>query len=831
VVSHVTKELSRNVAVRRWTFVAAALIPIVGLTHSWTWALAMSIPLVCSALGVQLFNETELRRWLRDGLLLTTDLILAALVLAGTRSPQPLAVVGLFGVMALAVLVADRMKALLAGGAFLGALYAMAAGTGLLSAGLVPGDLLYLPLLVAAAVHFGYLAEGLAGRAQNDVASRQERGELWALLDITDTITSTLEVRQVMHSIVERVGDLTATPSCSILLADSESPDCFVMGSKGHPEANMLELDLEKYPEVRHALQTRQPVVIEDVRQDPILEPVRDAVLSTGVRSILVLPLLFGKEVLGALFLRSRDDGVFTPDVMRFCKVVACVSANALKNAMLYRDVTREAEQHQATSEKLRRIVDGTPDMIVATDTVGRITEFNRGAVELTGCPLERAMGESIHSILGTEIDPEAGPGPVDVELPPVDGESAEVSLVSAPICGHDGNPIGRVWIGRNVTQLRKVERSLAQAERLSSLGEVVAGVAHELNNPLSGVVGYAELLRGGATDPEQLQDLERIVESAMRCQKIVFKLLSFARKHPAEKSYQSLNDCVSKVLDLKSYHLQSSQIETVLELAPDLPETSFDFHQIEQVVLNLLNNSGQAIGAVNRAGRIVLRTGSAGGRVFVEVEDDGPGVPETVRERVFDPFFTTKALGQGTGLGLSVSYGIVQEHGGRIEMRPRRIDQPGACFRVELPIVKGERPSRDGTGARSKESAALSGKRVLVADDEPVVLELFARLLRQEGAKVTMAQDGEEAWQRLQHQEFDLIIADLRMPNLSGQELYQRVSAEYPELLRRFVFATGDLMRHETMSFLEGLPNRILTKPLEQETVRRVLSQALAAA
>jgi CheY-like chemotaxis protein len=355
--------------------------------------------------------------------------------------------------------------------------------------------------------------------------------------------------------------------------------------------------------------------------------------------------------------------------------------------------------------------------------------------------------------------------------------------------------------------------------------------VAHELNNPLSGVVGYAELLRGGATDPGQIQDLQRIVESAMRCQKIVFNLLSFARKHPPEKKYQSLNDCVTRVLDLKSYHLQSSKIDTVLELEPDLPETCFDLHQMDQVILNLLNNAGQAIGAVNRSGRIVLRTGSENDSVFIEVEDDGPGVPEAVRDRVFDPFFTTKALGQGTGLGLSVSYGIVQEHGGRIELRPRKAGQAGACFRIWLPVVQGERPEESAPSVTPAGSSVLSGKRILVAEDEPVVLEVFSRLLTEEGARVTMAQDGEEAWQRLEREEYDLVIVDLRMPNLSGQELYERVSEERPELLRRFVFATGDLMRSDTMSFLEGLPNRILTKPLEQETVRRVLSQALAAA
>jgi two-component system NtrC family sensor kinase len=537
----------------------------------------------------------------------------------------------------------------------------------------------------------------------------------------------------------------------------------------------------------------------------------------------MVLPLMFGREVMGALFLRSTQPGQFDADAQRFCKVAAGVSANALKNALLYRDV-------KETSEKLRRVLDSTPDMIVATDLEGGVTEFNRGAGSMTGISAERAIGRPLAELLGGNRPEEYAPEAQEVRFHREDGEEIEVSLVSAPLHGSAGEPVGVVWIGRDVTKLRCVERRLAQAERLSSLGEIVAGVAHELNNPLSGVVGYAELLRANAGDPEQIQDLQRIVESALRCQKIVLKLLSFARKQPPEKRFNDLNDCVSKVVDLKSYHLQSSEIETVLELDPALPGTCFDFQQIEQVVLNLLNNAEQAIGAIRRSGRIVLRTGSEGGRVFVEVTDDGPGIPEDVRERVFDPFFSTKELGKGTGLGLSVSYGIVQEHDGEIEVRAA--SGGGTCFRVSLPIIEGEEHASGPLSVEiDREAGRLSGRRILVADDEPTVLELFARLLRQEGADVTAARDGTEAWDRMGECEFDLVIADLRMPNLSGQELYERVAEERPDLLRRFVFATGDLVRPETTSFLEGLPNRILTKPLEVETVRRVLSQAIEAA
>jgi PAS domain S-box-containing protein len=629
-----------------------------------------------------------------------------------------------------------------------------------------------------------------------------------------------------MHSIVDQVGNLLDTPSCSILLVDEQSPDLFVAASKGHPEADMLSLELSKYPEVHRAMETRRPVIIDEIEVHPLLAPVRRQLVDQGFRSMLVMPLLVGRELVGVMFLKSTRPQAFDAPVVRFCQVVAAVSANALKNALLYRDV-------KETGDTLRRVLDASPDMIVATDGAGHITEFNPGAERLTGRSVLQVVGRQLTEILAIELDAPPDPAtPLELMLDRGDGKSVEVSLVSAALTDDGENEVGRVWIGRDVTKLRRVEKRLVQAERLSSLGEVVAGVAHELNNPLSGVVGYAELLRGQASDPAQIRDLQRIVESAMRCQKIVFKLLSFARKHAPEKKEQSLNECVEKVLDLKSYHLRSSQIEIDLELDPRLPRTSFDFHQLDQVILNLLNNAEQAIRSVRRAGTITLRTGVEDDQVYLEIEDDGPGVPEDVRDRVFDPFFTTKDYGQGTGLGLSVSYGIVEEHGGRIELMSRSADR-GARFRVYLPIVEGApvEPQPTVMDELPTKASPLANREILVAEDEPVVLDLLARLLTDAGASVTMAQDGEEAWKLLVENDFDLVVTDLCMPNVCGQELYERVAASRPELMRRFVFATGDLARQETLSFLEGIPNRILTKPLEVETVRRVLAQAIDAA
>jgi PAS domain S-box-containing protein len=675
-----------------------------------------------------------------------------------------------------------------------------------------------------------FLAGRAIGARRAQTASRREHRELRAVLDITEAVNGSLDLHEVMSLIVRRVGERVGAQRCSIVFVDGAAQRCFVMAASDNPTADMLEIDLAKYPEIRRAIETREPVFVEDVASDPLLAPVREILLQQGYRSLLVMPLVYGREVLGTLFLRASREEQFTDAEMRFCRIAAASSANALKNALLYRDVANEAARHQATGEKLRRVLDGTPDVIVATDTQGRITEFNRAAENLTGFFTEEVLGRSFVEVLPDAAPHvEVGRKGRELALTRPDGSPCEIHLVSAVLTDDSGGPSGRVYLGRDVTDLRRAEKSLAQAERLSSLGEVVAGVAHELNNPLSAVLGYSQLLQTDEDHDTLEHDLTRIVESAKRCQKIVVNLLSFARKHPAKKLAQDLGECVRKIVDLKMYHLRSSGIDVALEIADPMPPALFDFHQMEQVILNLLNNAEQAIAGAGRPGRVTIRSFATDDEVGIEVEDDGPGVPPAARHRIFDPFFTTKDIGMGTGLGLSVSYGIVQEHQGRIELKPSQ-GGTGACFVVALPRA-AETAARDEAASQGPaDTKPLAGRRVLVAEDEPLVRDLFSRLLVQDGATVTLAHDGEEAWTRILETDFDLIVADLRMPNLDGRGLYERLVEEKPSMVRRFVFATGDLVRQESLRFLEGLPNRILAKPLDVENVRRVLLQVVGA-
>ena len=689
---------------------------------------------------------------------------------------------------------------------------------------------------IAAFAAYGVLAPGafLVGRwlgaRAGGARGLKDHREVRALLEITEAVNGSLDLHQVMSIIVRRVGERVGAHRCSIVFADPAANRCFVMAASDNPTADMLEIDLAKYPEIRRAIETREPVFVKDVSADPLLAPVREMLLQQGYRSLLVMPLVYGREVLGTLFLRASREVPFTDAEMRFCRIAAATSANALKNALLFRDVAQEAARHRTTGEKLRRVLDATPDVVVATDAAGRVTEFNRAAEDLTGRFAKEAIGRPINELLpATEPQLELGRKGREITMTRLDGTVSALHFVSAPLTDAAGGPAGRVFMGRDVTDLRRAEKGLAQAERLSSLGEVVAGVAHELNNPLSAVLGYAQLLQPGTGRDDLERDLSRIVESARRCQKIVVNLLSFARKHPTKKMPQDLNACVRKVIELKTYHLRSSKIEVALDLAEPLPPAMFDFHQIEQVILNLVNNAEQAIAGTGRPGRVVVRTSATLDEVMIEVEDDGPGIPSGVRHRVFDPFFTTKEVGAGTGLGLSVSYGIVQEHHGRIELRP---DRPGggASFVLAIPRAEGALVQEAVSNVPEASLKPLLGRRVLVAEDEPLVLDLFSRVLEQIGATVTLAHDGEEAWSRILETDFDLVVADLRMPNLDGRALYERVVEEKPSMVRRFVFATGDLVRQESLKFLEGLPNRILAKPLDVDDVRRVLVQVVAA-
>ncbi|HEV8700779.1 MAG TPA: response regulator [Candidatus Polarisedimenticolia bacterium] len=363
----------------------------------------------------------------------------------------------------------------------------------------------------------------------------------------------------------------------------------------------------------------------------------------------------------------------------------------------------------------------------------------------------------------------------------------------------------------------------LMQAEKMTALGELVAGVAHEINNPLSTIMGYTQLLLARGVPAEIQRRLDIVHSEANRLAKIVRNLLTFARKHPPEKKHLGLNGIIEKTLELKAYHFRASQIIVEKDLAADLPGTMLDFHQIQQVVLNLLNNAEQAIVEVKRGGTIRLTTRQAGDRIECRIADDGPGVPREIAERIFEPFFTTKKEGKGTGLGLSLCYGIIQEHGGsiRVECGPGQ----GATFVIDLPLLGNPETALPDTA--DTVPATVSSLRILVIDDESSIQDLLVELLRTQGHQVDTASDVPEALQKIASNGHDLIISDMKMPHGTGRDIYRAVLQKNARMARRIVFTTGDGASAEIKKFLTEAGNEILFKPFKLEDLAKAIALA----
>jgi PAS domain S-box-containing protein len=697
-----------------------------------------------------------------------------------------------------------------------------------------------LLFLGSIALYFGYLAAGIHNFRRESDAVRLERREQTTLLEILDTITSSIDLKDVTWTIVNKIAQIVPAARCSMLLINDAEELCHVIASHDDPAIDMLELDLRKYPEIRRAIETHGPVLVRDVKDDPLMQEVRAVLAKLDLHSIMVIPMVFGSDVLGTLCLRaSRARHEFSPREIEFCTAVARASANALKNAMLHRQVREESGRHRRLSEKLSRILDNSPGLILTTDNECRITSLNAGAVRLLGYSKDEILGEPCEILLGddagrrlTELTRSAGEiSDYPCRLRNRDGHPIDVELNVSMLKDEAGEVTGSVWLGRDVSELKATQTQLLQAKKLSTIGEVISGVAHELNNPLSGVLGFSELLLLRAGEEDGPQELELIHDSALRCQKIVQNLLSFARENKPERKYEDVNAVIDKTLEMKKYQLHVNSIEIACELDRDLPRTLIDFHQMQQVLLNLVNNAQYAMTRKRQANpsKLHVRSSLHDGAILIEIADNGEGMDQETLERIFDPFFTTREAGKGTGLGLSVSYGIVKEHGGRIWARSD--PGKGSAFLIELPVREEEGASAPGEAGvhRVAETTIRPGSRILVVDDEPVVLQLFVNLFEGRGYKVDTAVNGKEAYDNVNLKSYDLVITDLRMPEMDGVELYGKLLVRRPELKGRVIFITGDIVESETARFAADANIPTLSKPIEVTEVVKIVDEMLA--
>ncbi|OGR89789.1 MAG: hypothetical protein A3J74_09735 [Elusimicrobia bacterium RIFCSPHIGHO2_02_FULL_57_9] len=369
---------------------------------------------------------------------------------------------------------------------------------------------------------------------------------------------------------------------------------------------------------------------------------------------------------------------------------------------------------------------------------------------------------------------------------------------------------------------LRQRTEALIQTEKMSVVGNLIAGVAHELNNPLAAVIGFAELLKDLPAKPEEQEDLRHLHSSALRCRDIVQGLLLFVRRDKTAQRRVSLNEAVKSTLALFEYRLVKTEgVKLEVDLDPDCPYIAADFQKIQQVLVNLTNNAADAV-KEHPGPRIVrIRTGSLGAGAEFEIEDTGPGVSQEKRRRIFEPFYTTKPVGKGTGLGLSISAQIVSEFGGtlRCEQGP----EGGARFAASFPPCSPDMQEMESSAGLPP---SFPGRRVLVVDDEPELVQLMLRLLREDGLVAAAAMDPKDACRQVRGGGFDLVVADIDMGEFKGTQLTQeaRHLINKPE----FVFVTGDILNQDLIQELVLLNMSVLAKPFLRTEFLRMIRRAL---
>jgi CheY-like chemotaxis protein len=433
----------------------------------------------------------------------------------------------------------------------------------------------------------------------------------------------------------------------------------------------------------------------------------------------------------------------------------------------------------------------------------------------------------------------------VDLPKPSFGGPAASPEPRGAAVeepPAESGPQTRRRAIGPGLSSPERLRQELAQAQRMEAIGQLVPGITHELSNPLAAIMAFSQLIFRDPRLPADLRhDAELLIEEAARTRRIVQNLLDFARRRSPERHPTSLGPLIDSVLDLQSYAIGAHGIQIEVAIDPDVPPVELDRAQIQQVLLNLTLNAIQALSAT-RGGRLRIhaRVERRGMDSFValSVVDDGPGLPEELRDRIFVPFFTTKSPDEATGLGLPVSADIVAAHGGRLRLEPDAAGQ-GAAFVIELPIptALASQPSASGAprGAAgtlppSGDSVDGRGKRarILVVDDEPSIRRFLFKALENAGFEPVLAATGQDAIDVVRDGPVDGILSDHRMAGMSGTDVYDAVVAIRPELRDRFVFMSGDILNPALRDFADTHGVVLLAKPFDLASVGRTVRDLL---
>lgn len=638
--------------------------------------------------------------------------------------------------------------------------------------------------------------------------SREKPSEVAVLAALTQlgrSLTGGFRPHQLVTRVARALDDLLAPDRLLIVLPQTLETASSVVHTEGWAE------DTLEHPVVEWVNRTG-PVVVPQHVETVLSESGVEFAEPPG--ALVASPIKAGPQIVGTVVIISDTPNRYGDADLAVLEAVLTQSAIALVNARLLQllsDGKREWEQ----------TVDAIPQAFCIIGPRGTIRRANRAFAAIVRTPVTALADRPWHSVIPHEWhDPvtralaTAGTG-AHFEL------KTDSRLFNAAALKVDlGTPDTSVLVLEDQTDKRTLQDQVVQSAKMSAIGQLIAGIAHDLNNPLASVVGFAEYLVEGRDDtpPRLMEPLRAIYQEAERASKIVRSLLAFARKQEGDRRAMPLGPVLESTLLLLKNQMMTYKVEATADIPPDLPHIDGNANQLQQVFVNLVTNAAQAAQERGTGGSITITAEPWLDGVAVIIADDGPGIPKEIADRIFEPFFTTKPEGEGTGLGLSICYGIVTEHGGQIRLLE---SQRGAAFRVELP---GGTPIQV---AAVKFAEDASGLHILVVDDEPHILHYMRVALEEWGHSVVVAPDGQDAYEAATTGEFDVIITDLRMPNAGGREFFESLKASHPTIARHVVFCTGDTVGGDTLAFLEAVGRPHLKKPFSLAELRAILPAA----
>ncbi len=658
--------------------------------------------------------------------------------------------------------------------------------------------------------------------------SEKKIRELSVLNEVGRVVSSTLDLDQLLEHIYQQLTSVIDAPSYYVALYDD----------KNHIlNFEVLIDERQRFPKtstpvgegaVSYVIKAGKPLIINDFESE--INRLSIKLELVGAKKVspswMGVPMMSGDRVLGILAVASYEKNAFSDEDLQFLINITNQASIAIVNAQLFHQILRGKQEWEQT-------FDSITDLICLLDPEYRIIRVNKVLAQQFGVQPEEIIGKCCYKVFhpGSKTPcPECAhrqardtkkPYTLEVKRSTED----EVFLCSAfPRFGPNGEFIGSVYLLRDITEQKRLREQLVQSEKMAAVGQLVSGVAHELNNPLAGVMGYSQLLLMQNDLGSKTQNyLNKICKESDRAKNIVNNLLTFARKHKPEKKYLDINAIIEQTIELRAYDLKVSNIQVQKRFDSQLPKTMADFNQLQQVFINIINNAQQAMLGFKGKGEIRITTERYGEMIRVILQDTGPGIPRDIINKIFEPFFTTKEVGRGTGLGLSISYGIIQQHGGKISVNST--PGQGATFVIELPILYEENNISFESEKRPKPiDLRMEKKNILVVDDEQSILDILMSALQRVGHQVDVASSGRTALSKVKASSYDLIITDIKMPDFDGRKFYREVKKYNKDLAKKIIFTTGDLANPETQTFLEKADQPCIAKPFDLEEVKQAI-------